>query len=109
MSSKISRTRNRRMIGRGIKDWLGKASEFLKKTKLLSNIGNTLNQTVVPLPFRGIGEKVIEFGKSHGYGRRKIRRRVRGHGLRLAGGGLNPVGSGGMMNNHVFRRLPSYF
>ena len=108
MSSKI-RTRNRRVIGRGIKDWMSKANDFLKITKLLSSIGSTLNSTIVPEPFRQIGQKVIDYGKSKGYGRRKIRRRVRGHGLRLAGGGLNPVGSGGMMNNHVFRRLPSYF
>ena len=107
MSSRI-RTRNRRMIGRGIKDFMAKASDFLKKTKLLSSIGNTLNQSVVPLPFREIGQKVIDYGKSKGYGaKHRIRRRVRGHGLRLAGGALMPVG--GMMNNHVFRRLPSYF
>ena len=105
MSSRI-RTRNRRVIGRGIKDWLGKANDFLKKTKLLSNIGNTLNQTLVPEPFRQIGQKVIDYGVSKGYGKHRIRRRVRGHGLRLAGGSLMPVGG---MQNHVFRRLPSYF
>ena len=107
MSSRIRKPRHRRMIGMGIKDWMNKANDFLKKTKLLSSIGSTLNSTVVPEPFRQIGQKVIDYGKSKGYGRRKIRRRVRGHGLRLAGGALMPVG--GMNNNHVFRRLPSYF
>ena len=104
MSSRIARPRHRRMFGRGIKDWMSKANDFLKKTKLLSSVGNTLNQTVVPLPFREIGNKIIDYGKSKGYGKRRIRRRVRGHGLRLAGGSLMPVGG-----SHVLRRIPSYF
>ena len=110
MSSRINRPRNRRMFGMGkMKDFMSKANDFLKKTKLLSSIGNTLNQSVVPLPFRDIGQKVIDYGKNKGYGRRKIRRRVvRGHGLRLAGVSLMPVG-GMHGNNHVFRRTPSYF
>ena len=117
MSSRVSKPRHRRLIGRGIKDFMSKANDFLKKTKLLSTIGNTLNQSVVPLPFRGIGQKVIDYGVSKGYGRRKIR----GRGLRLAGGShrgirggaLNPVG--GMLNRQLVqrssmaRRLPSYF
>ena len=116
MSSRVSKQRHRRLIGRGIKDFMSKANDFLKKTKLLSTIGSTLNSTVVPLPFRGIGQKVIDYGVSKGYGRRKIRY-VRGRGLRLAGGScggsLNPVG--GMLNRQLVqrpsmaRRLPSYF
>ena len=112
MSSRVSKPRHRRLIGRGIKDFMSKANDFLKKTKLLSTIGSTLNSTVVPLPFRGIGQKVIDYGVSKGYGRRKIRY-VRGRGLRLAGGALNPVG--GMLNRQLvqrpsmMRRLPSYF
>ncbi len=112
MSSRVSKPRHRRLIGRGIKNFMSKANDFLKKTKLLSTIGNTLNSTVVPVPFRGIGQKVIDYGVSKGYGRRKIRY-VRGRGLRLAGGALNPVG--GMLNRQLIqrpsmaRRLPSYF
>ena len=116
MSSRVSKPRHRRLIGRGIKDFMSKANDFLKKTKLLSTIGNTLNSTVVPVPFRGIGQKVIDYGVSKGYGKRKIRY-VRGRGLRLAGGSrggaLNPVG--GMILRQLVqrpsmaRRLPSYF
>ena len=113
MSSRVSKPRHSRLIGRGIKDFMSKANDFLKKTKLLSTIGSTLNSTVVPLPFRGIGQKVIDYGVSKGYGRRKIRYVRRGRGLRLAGGALNPVG--GMLNRQLVqrssmaRRLPSYF
>ena len=109
MSSRVSKPRHRRLIGRGIKDFMSKANDFLKKTKLLSTIGSTLNSTVVPLPLRGIASKVIDYGVSKGYGRRKIRY-VRGRGLRLAGGSrggaLNPVGG---QRPSMMRRLPSYF
>ena len=106
MSSRVSKPRHRRLIGRGIKDFMSKTNDFLKKTKLLSTIGNTLNQTVVPLPFRGIGQNVIDYGISKGYGRHKIRY-VRGRGLRLAegchGGSLMPVG--GMISRQLVQRL----
>ena len=112
MSSRVSKHRNRRLIGGSLKNFMSKANDFLKKTKLLSTIGNTLNNTVVPIPFRGLASKVIDYGVSKGYGRRKIRY-VRGRGLQLAGGSLNPVG--GMLNRQLVqrpsmaRRLPSYF
>ena len=113
----------RSLFGGSVKSFLGKANEFLKKTKLLSTVGSVLNNSVVPMQYRGIGSKVIDFGKSMGYGRsRKIRRKMNmvkpgrigvinrgmlGQGLRLAGSGMNLAGSGRL--SRLPNRLPSYF
>ena len=68
MSSRMQRpVRHRRIIGGAVKDFLNKANQFLKKTQLLSNVGSVLNNTVVPMPFRPIGDKVIDYAKSRGY------------------------------------------
>jgi hypothetical protein len=123
--------RNKRLFGGSVKSFLGKANDFLKKTKLLSTVGNVLNNSVIPMPYRGIASKVIDFGKSKGYGKRKkikytrnvvkpgriamINRGMLGHGLKLAGQGINLAGSGrsnGMIYrspNRLPNRLPSYF
>ena len=93
---------------------MNKANQFLKKTQLLSNVGSLLNKTVVPMPYRGIGDRVIDFAKKSGYGRRKIKRvrssfmRVnRGGSLRVAGGSMSLAGAG--RRDMLPRRLPSYF
>ena len=118
MSSRVLRPvrKHRRVIGGAVKDFMNKANQFLKKTQLLSNVGSVLNKTVVPMQFRGIGDRVIDFGKSRGYGRRKIKRvrsslmRVNrttvGGSLRVAGGAMSLAGG---RRNMLPRRLPSYF
>ena len=111
-----SKMRHKRILGGSVKNFLGKANDFLKKTKLLSTVGNVLNNTIVPMPYRGLTQKVVDFGKSAGYGRKKIKytrnkvkagriavinRSMLGQGLRLAGSGTRP--------NRLPHRLPSYF
>lgn len=119
-----SKTRHKRMFGGSVKSFLGKANDFLKKTQLLSTVGNVLNNSVVPMQYRGIGSKVVDFARSKGFGRsRKIKRkmnmvpagrigvinrRMLGQGLRLAGSGLMVAGSG-MRHNKLPNRIPSYF
>ena len=126
-----SRTKHKRLFGGSVKSFMDKANQFLKKTKLLSTVGNVLNNSVVPIPYRSIGSKMVDFARTSGYGRsRKIRRKVNmvkpgrigiinrgmlGHGLKLAGQGINLAGSGrsnGMIYrspNRLPNRLPSYF
>ena len=117
MSSRVLRPvrRHRRIIGGVIKQFMDKANQFLKKTQLLSNVGSLLNKSVVPMQFRGIGDKVIDFAKSRGFGRRKIKRvrsnlmrvnRPMGGSLRVAGGSMSLAGG---RRNMLPRRLPSYF
>jgi hypothetical protein len=108
-----SRPRHRRFIGGAIKDFMNRANQFLKKAQLLSNVGSLLNKSVVSMPLRGIADKVIDFGKSRGYGKRKIKRvrsnmmRVnRGGSLRVAGGSMSLAGG---RRNMLPRCLPSYF
>lgn len=117
MSSRMQRpVRHRRIIGGAVKEFLNKANQFLKKTQLLSNVGSVLNNTVVPMPFRPIGDKVIDYAKSRGYGTRKIKHvrshlmrinRPKGGSLRVAGGAMSLAG--GSRRNMLPRRLPSYF
>ena len=118
MSSRVLRPirRHRRIIGGAVKDFMNKANQFLKKTQLLSNVGSVLNKTVVPMQFRGIGDRVVDFAKSRGFGRRKIKRvrsslmRVNrptmGGSLRVAGGAMSLAGG---RRNMLPMRLPSYF
>ena len=113
MSSRVSR--HRRVIGGAVRDFMNKANQFLKKTQLLSNVGSLLNKSVVPMQFRGIGDRVVDFAKKSGYGRRKIKRvrsnmmrvnRPMGGSLRVAGGAMSLAGG---RRNMLPRRLPSYF
>ena len=115
MSSRVSRPRHRRVIGGAIKQFMNRANQFLKKTQLLSNVGSLLNKSVVPMPYRGIGDRVVDFAKSKGYGRRKIKRvrlsfmrvnRPMGGSLRVAGGAMSLAGG---RRDVLPRRLPSYF
>ncbi len=119
------------MFGGSVKSFMDKASQFLKKTQLLSKKGNVLNNSVVPMQYRGIGSKVVDFARSKRFGRsRKIKRKVNmvkpgrlnvinrsmlGQGLKLAGQGINLAGSG-RSNGVIYRppnrlpnRIPSYF
>ena len=116
MSSRVLRpVRKHRMIGGAVKAFMDKANQFLKKTQLLSNVGSVLNKTVIPMQFRGIGDRVVDFAKSRGYGVRKIKRvrsslmrvnRPMCGSLRVAGGSMSLAGG---MRNMLPRRLPSYF
>ena len=65
----MNRTRHKRLFGGSVKTFLNKANDFLKKTQLLSTVGNVLNNSIVPMQYRGIGSKVIDFAKSKGFGR----------------------------------------
>ena len=108
MSSKLGR--HKRMFGGSVKGFLSKANDFLKKTQLLSTVGNVLNNTIVPMPYRSLGSKVVDFTRSSGYGSRKkikytrnaikpgklniINRNMLGGSLKLAGQGISLAGSG---------------
>ena len=78
------RRRHRRMRGGGFMDFLGKANNFLKSSKLVSTVGNALGAAGVPFAST-IGNAAGSFG----YGRRRHRR---GGALRLAGMGLGLAG-----------------
>ena len=71
------RVRHRRQRGRGLMDWLGKANNFLKSSKLVSTVGNALGSAGVPF-----ASQIGNIAGSLGYGRR-VRK---GRGLTLAGG-----------------------
>ena len=94
MSGRLKSRITRRVLGRGVKDFLKKADNFLQRTKLLSNVGSALNSTVMPMQYRGIADKALDYARSKGYGKRKIVYK-RGGALTSAGGSLRPAGSGG--------------
>jgi len=64
----------RRMRGKGVLDFLGKANNFLQNSKLISSVAGSLP---------GIGPVVGGIASLFGYGRR---RRLHGRGINLAGG-----------------------
>ena len=78
------RRRRMKMRGGGLKDFLMKAHNFLKKHQLVSKIGGLLGS--VGVPYAGTVGSVA--GKL-GYGRRRM---PRGGALRLAGAGLSLAG-----------------
>ena len=127
----MNRTKHKRSFGGSVKSFMDKANQFLKKTQLLSTVGNVLNNSVVPMQYRGIGSKVVDFARSKGFVKRKkikytrnvvkpgriavINRSMLGHGLKLAGQGIHLAGSG-RSNGVIYRspnrlpnRIPSYF
>ena len=63
------------MRGRGFMDFLSKANNFLKQSKLVSGVGSALG--AMGVPYAG---QIGSVAGSLGYGMR------RGRGLRLAGG-----------------------
>ena len=91
MSGRLKSRITRRVLGRGVKDFLKKADNFLQRTKLLSNVGSALNSTVMPMQYRGIADKALDYARSKGYGKRKIVYK-RGGALTSAGGSLRPAG-----------------
>ena len=87
------------MKGRGkFKQFLGKANDFLKKSQILSKLGNAYSKYggMAGLPYTGMVGNAASVAQQAGYGRRK-KRRV-GSGLYAAGGkmrrggGLYPSG-----------------
>lgn len=123
MPRHVSRRRvHRRRIGGSFKKFMQGAKKFLKGTKLLSTVGNSLN-TYVPDSMKGISKGILDYTKKSGYGRRRtgiVRRRRRRigrgccHGGAMApvGGSLAPVGGSrrktlGRMSPALLRsRLP---
>jgi hypothetical protein len=63
-------------------NFLGKANNFLQKSKLVSTLGNALGAAGVPS-----ADMVGKSAGAAGYGRRRM-----GRGLRLAGSGLGLAG-----------------
>jgi len=113
------RRRHRRKVGGSFKSFWGKAKKFLKKTKLLSTVGNALAPMAGPGILGKAARGAVNFAKSQGYGRRRrIRRRRKGGALRPAGshkrygrgtcgqgrgtrgGSLAPVGAGRRRRKH---------
>ena len=101
------------MKGRGkFKDFLNKANNFLKKSQILSKLGNAYSKYggMAGLPYTGIVGTAAGVAQQAGYGRR-IKKRVRkGGSLYAAGGkmrrgtGLTP--SGGSRRPHMVSRRP---
>ena len=75
------RVDRRRQRGRGFMDFLGRANNFLKSSKLVSTVGNALSSAGVP--YAGA---VANVASRFGYGRK------RGRGLRLSGSGIGIAG-----------------
>ena len=122
MPRKVVR-RKRRNVGGSFKSFWDGTKNFLKKTKLLSTVGNSLN-SLVPAQYRPMSSMAIDYAKNQGYGRR----RVRGGALMPAGqrrmhlirgGALLPVGGcvgKGKMSSKLrvkplanIRRMPATF
>jgi hypothetical protein len=82
--------RRRRMHGRGIGDFLKKANSYLRDSKIISKVANTLSDAgIAP----GITGNVAKVASVLGYGRhRRHRMHHRGGALKLAGMGLSPAG-----------------
>lgn len=106
---------HRRKIGGSFKKFWNGAKKFLKGSKLLSNIGSTLN-TFVPENMKGISKGILDYTKKTGYGRRRtgvVRRRRRRIGRgNCHGGSMGPVGGslapvGGSRRRTLGRMSPS--
>jgi hypothetical protein len=90
----------RRMKGRGkFKDFLGKANNFLKKSQILSKLGNAYSKygSNFGLPYTTQIGQAADVAKTMGYGRRRRVRRggaLRPAGARRYGSGLYPASGG---------------
>lgn len=83
--------RRRRMHGRGLGSFLGKANNFLRDNKIISRVANTLAESgIAP----GLSGTVGKIASTLGYGRRRHHRmrHHRGGALKLAGMGLSRAG-----------------
>ena len=74
-------------------DFVKKANKFLRKTQIVSKLGNAYSKygSLAGLPYTGMVGKVASGAASMGYGRRRRRVRRVGSGLRLAGGMRRPM------------------
>ena len=78
----------RKLKGRGFMDFVKKANNRLRKTKVVSKLGGLYGKYggMAGLPGASIVGKVASGAQTLGYGRRRSRVRRVGTGLRLAGG-----------------------
>ena len=99
-----------KLKGKGkFREFLGKANNFLKKSQILSKLGNAYSKYggMIGLPYAGTVGIAANVAQQAGYGRRRIRK---GSGLYAAGGkmrrggGLHP--SGGSRRPHMVARRP---
>jgi hypothetical protein len=103
---------HKRRIGTGFRDFMGKAKNFLQRTKLLSRVGSAL-QPLVPAQYSGLANMGLNYAKSQGYGRRRRggalypvgARRMR-RGMGCCGGALTPAGGMRMSRKIIRPRLP---
>ena len=89
------------MKGRGkFKDFLGKANNFLKKSQILSKLGNAYSKYGgnFGLPYTSQIGQAADVAKTMGYGRRRTKMRrggsLRPAGARRYGTGLYPASGG---------------
>ena len=99
----------RKLKGKGkFKEFLGKANNFLKKSQILSKLGNEYSKYggMVGLPYAQQVGMASGAAQQAGYGRK---RRV-GRGLRVAGGsvrrGTGLYAAGGSRRPHMVSRRP---
>ena len=99
------------MKGRGkFKEFLGKANNFLKKSQILSKLGNAYSKYGgnFGLPYTQQVGQAADVAKTMGYGRRRTKRR--GFGLRVAGGsyrrGMGLYNAGGGSRGMIPSRRP---
>jgi hypothetical protein len=100
----------RKLKGKGkFKEFLGKANNFLKKSQILSKLGNAYSKYggMIGLPYAQQVGMASNAASTAGYGRRRMRR---GTGLRVAGGsvrrGLGLSLAGGSRRPHMVARRP---
>lgn len=81
----------RKLKGKGIMSFLKNASNWLKKTKIVSKLGNAYAKYggMVGAPHAANVGRIAGVAGQLGYGRR--RRRIGGRGIRLAGGSRRPM------------------
>ena len=101
-AKKSRRTRRRQlgMGGSGLFSWIkNKALPWLKKNHVISTVGKVLGSVGVPY-----ASAVGKFAGAHGYGRRRAPRKyMKGYGINLAGGAINPAG--GRMGYYQTRKM----
>ena len=105
----------RKLKGKGkFKEFLGKANNFLKKSQILSKLGNMYSKVgqVLPLPYAGTVGTAANVAGKMGYGRKK--RHVRkGGSLRPSGGsvrrGRGLYTAGGGSRHMISSRRPNIY
>ena len=120
---RYTRRRHRRKLGGSLKSFWDKTKGFLKRTKILSKVGNVLTP-MIPGKYRGLANMGLQYAKQQGYGRRRRGGALRPAGARrlmsrrrggsCCGGALNPVGGMRLLGRRVRRlrmrpRLPAKY